>query len=212
MRSVGVGALFVVGDCDAVLAQSRPLILDPLHGHPRDRRAAEAGADGTHSVRERAPTTRHDPRRAARYAVRSERGLREDNQDAAFASARLLVVGDGMGGHAAGEVASSLMVDALAHLGDVSIEEEHLLTALREATDRGNEHIAQHTIRHPATAGMGTTLTAAALRGRRLGLVHVGDTRAYRDRAPVQSPPRHQRRRSSTRCERTGFLLVRADF
>ena len=52
-----------------------------------------------------------------RYAARSDRGLvRANNEDSVYAGARLLALADGMGGHAAGEVASQLVIAALAHL------------------------------------------------------------------------------------------------
>ena len=54
-----------------------------------------------------------------RYAARSDRGLvRANNEDSVYAGARLLALADGMGGHAAGEVASQLVIAALAHLDD----------------------------------------------------------------------------------------------
>src|ERR1700753_655472 len=54
-----------------------------------------------------------------RYAVRSDRGLvRTNNEDSVYAGPRLLAIADGMGGHAAGEVASQLVIAALAHLDD----------------------------------------------------------------------------------------------
>src|SRR5919205_1222616 len=92
---------------------------------------------------------------ALRFAARSDRGLiRGNNQDSVYAGPRLLAVADGMGGHAAGDVASKVVIAALEHLGEV----------IRES---------------PQLEGMGTTLTAILFAGGRLALCHVGDSRAY---------------------------------
>ena len=113
------------------------------------------------------------------YAVRSERGpTRENNEDAAFAGPRLLALADGMGGHAAGEVASALVIADLAPLNDRPPGDD-LLGDLRCATLRGNAAIARHVTDHPELNGMGTTLTALLFAGDVLGLVHVGDSRGY---------------------------------
>ncbi len=113
------------------------------------------------------------------YSVRSERGLtRENNEDAAFAGPRLLALADGMGGAAAGEVASSLVIAELAPLNDRPPGDD-LLGELRSATLRGNAAIARHIADHPDRNGMGTTLTALLFGGDTVGLVHVGDSRGY---------------------------------
>src|SRR5919106_222504 len=71
---------------------------------------------------------------ALRYAVRSDRGLmRTNNEDSVYAGPRLLALADGMGGHAAGEVASNVVISALAHL-DEDRPIDALLTTLRDAT------------------------------------------------------------------------------
>ncbi|MGW5151250.1 PP2C family protein-serine/threonine phosphatase [Rhodococcus koreensis] len=114
-----------------------------------------------------------------RYAARSDRGLvRSNNEDSVYAGARLLALADGMGGHAAGEVASQLMIAALAHLDDDEPGED-LLGKLEAATREGNDTIADHVEEDPELDGMGTTLTAILFSGNKLGLVHIGDSRAY---------------------------------
>ncbi|MFD4467041.1 PP2C family protein-serine/threonine phosphatase [Rhodococcus sp. NPDC058505] len=123
-----------------------------------------------------------------RYAARSDRGLvRSNNEDSVYAGARLLALADGMGGHAAGEVASQLMIAALAHLDDDEPGDD-LLGKLEAATRHGNAAIAEQVEEEPELDGMGTTLTAILFAGSKLGLVHIGDSRAYllRDDALTQ--------------------------
>ncbi|MDT4996898.1 MAG: family protein phosphatase, partial [Pseudonocardiales bacterium] len=114
-----------------------------------------------------------------RYAVRSDLGLvRGNNEDSVYAGPRLLAIADGMGGHAAGEVASKIAIGSLQDLDeDRSIDD--LMAALREAVAVGNEQIAGAGARSPELEGMGTTLTALRFTARQVGLVHVGDSRAY---------------------------------
>ena len=114
-----------------------------------------------------------------RYAARSDRGLvRANNEDSVYAGARLLALADGMGGHAAGEVASQLVIAALAHLDDDEPGGD-LLSKLDGAVSEGNSAIAAHVEADPELEGMGTTLTAILFDGNRLGLVHIGDSRGY---------------------------------
>jgi PPM family protein phosphatase len=114
-----------------------------------------------------------------RYAARSDRGLvRANNEDSVYAGARLLALADGMGGHAAGEVASQLVIAALAHLDDDEPGGD-LLSKLAAAVREGNSAIADHVDADPELDGMGTTLTAILFAGNRLGLVHIGDSRGY---------------------------------
>ena len=114
-----------------------------------------------------------------RYGVRSDIGLhREDNEDAAYAGARLLAVADGMGGHAAGEVASAAVIEALRPL-DIQVPAGELLNALDHAVRRANTALRDMVQANPALDGMGTTLTALLWSGSQLGLVHIGDSRAY---------------------------------
>src|SRR4051812_1442572 len=114
-----------------------------------------------------------------RYAARSDRGLiRGNNQDSVYAGPRLLAVADGMGGHAAGDVASKVVIAAMEHLDDDAPSGD-MLQALREAVFDGSEHLREYIRERPQLEGMGTTLTAILFAGGRLGLCHVGDSRAY---------------------------------
>ncbi|TDC89200.1 serine/threonine-protein phosphatase [Saccharopolyspora aridisoli] len=113
------------------------------------------------------------------YAARSDRGLvRSNNQDSVYAGPRLLALADGMGGHAAGEVASKVVIAALAPLDDDEPGDD-LLGQLRGAVLDGNSAIAELVANDPELDGMGTTLTAVLFAGSKLGLVHIGDSRAY---------------------------------
>lgn len=119
------------------------------------------------------------------YAACSDRGLvRNNNEDSGYAGPRLLALADGMGGHAAGEVASGFVIDALKPLDTPLIEDpeyfERLETLLATAMDEGNQHIAMHVQENPTLAGMGCTLTSLLFRGSEVGLCHVGDSRGYR--------------------------------
>jgi protein phosphatase len=114
-----------------------------------------------------------------RYSARSDRGLvRQSNQDSVYAGPRLLALADGMGGHAAGEVASKLVISALAPLDDDKPGDD-LIAELAAATAEANARITEHVAEQPDLEGMGTTLTAILFAGKRLGMVHVGDSRAY---------------------------------
>ena len=114
-----------------------------------------------------------------RYAARSDRGLvRANNEDSVYAGPRLLALADGMGGHAAGEVASQLVIAALAQL-DNDDPGGDLLGKLDRAVRVGNSAIGEQVEQDPDLDGMGTTLTAILFAGDRLGLVHIGDSRGY---------------------------------
>jgi protein phosphatase len=118
-----------------------------------------------------------------RYAARSDVGhLREGNEDSGYASSHLLVVADGMGGAAAGEVASSVAVAAMATL-DEDGPTGDLLDAFATTVSRIESQLAGLVDAEPRLRGMGTTLTAVLRDDSRLGLVHVGDSRGYLLRA-----------------------------
>jgi serine/threonine protein phosphatase PrpC len=126
-----------------------------------------------------------------RYAVRSDRGLvRTNNEDSVYAGPRLLAIADGMGGHAAGEVASKIVISTLEEL-DEDRPIGDLLTALRETVKRANDEIADQVTADDALNGMGTTLTALRFSNGQVGLAHVGDSRAYLMRAHQLSQITH---------------------
>src|SRR6202034_12564 len=115
------------------------------------------------------------PALAIRYAVRTDIGLhRDDNEDSAYAGSRLLAVADGMGGHAAGEVASAAVIDALRPL-DTQVPAGELLNALDHAVRQASSMLRDLAAGDPSKHGMGTTLTAMLWSGSQLGLVHIGD-------------------------------------
>ncbi|MFI6847198.1 protein phosphatase 2C domain-containing protein [Kitasatospora sp. NBC_00085] len=128
-----------------------------------------------------------------RFAAGSHKGLiREGNEDSGYAGPRLLAVADGMGGAAAGEVASSEVLGSIVRL-DEDVPGADLLTLLGEAVQGANDRLRQMVEEDPQLEGMGCTLTAMLWTGQRMGLVHVGDSRAYllRDGSLVQITQDH---------------------
>lgn len=121
-----------------------------------------------------------------RYAARSHVGLiRDGNEDSGYAGPRLLVVADGMGGQAAGELASSVVVQTIAQL-DPPAPAQPVGDPVRALAERINEaHERLHTIitDNPQLEGMGTTLTAFLFSDNDVAFAHIGDSRAYRLRA-----------------------------
>jgi serine/threonine protein phosphatase PrpC len=117
---------------------------------------------------------------ALRYSVRSDVGLlREGNEDSAYAGPHLLAIADGMGGHAAGEVASSVAISALADLDRDDVPGDHLLDALAAAVAAANSTLHEMSVEDPSVEGMGTTLTALLWSGGTIAICHIGDSRAY---------------------------------
>ena len=120
---------------------------------------------------------------ALRVVSHSEIGLvRKNNQDSGYTSQHLLVVADGMGGAAAGDLASAVAVDTLMHV-DESATGSAMLDVMSDAVDEANDRIADLIADDVSLDGMGTTVTAALFDGAALGLVHIGDSRAYLLRA-----------------------------
>jgi protein phosphatase len=106
--------------------------------------------------------------------------VRSVNQDLAVETSTLFAVADGMGGHAGGEVAARLAVDALS----VAFGRQPTGAGLSQAVTEANTVVFQHSQENPELRGMGTTLTALSLVNEGgqdvLALVNVGDSRSYR--------------------------------
>ncbi|WP_456786181.1 Stp1/IreP family PP2C-type Ser/Thr phosphatase [Cellulomonas sp. P5_C5] len=117
---------------------------------------------------------------ALRYAARSDVGLvRSNNQDSAYAGPHLLMVADGMGGHAGGDVASSVAVAAFAPLDGESHGPDDALDQLETALADARDEIIARSDADPELSGMGTTVLAILRAGNKLAMVHLGDSRGY---------------------------------
>ncbi len=123
-------------------------------------------------------TSTTEPNLRLRYAALSDVGrVRKDNQDSGFASENLLVVADGVGGAARGDVASSTAVQILRRLD--APPEGDPLQAMAGAIHRAHDRIAELVDEDPELEGTSTTVTAALFDGSRVAVGHVGDSRGY---------------------------------
>lgn len=108
--------------------------------------------------------------------------IRANNQDSGYAGEHLFIVADGMGGHAGGDVASALAIQAIATtdraFGSVEEAEQTLSAALLEA----NQELAETVFEHPELTGMGTTVSGMIRVGDKVVIAHIGDSRIYRFR------------------------------
>lgn len=119
---------------------------------------------------------------ALRYVAHSEIGLvRKNNQDSAYVSPTMLVVADGMGGAAAGDLASAIAVRELKDADSTRTGEE-MLDVLADAIDAAGAAISELTDADPSLDGMGSTVCGVMFDGAQLGLANIGDSRAYRYR------------------------------
>jgi serine/threonine protein phosphatase PrpC len=112
--------------------------------------------------------------------------VREGNEDSAITCANLIAVADGMGGHAGGEVASAIAINALSQLQPVLVDEK-IDNDSREdlflnVTHEIDQVIQEKSKAQPDLAGMGTTLTALSIFDKNIELLHIGDSRCYRYR------------------------------
>jgi serine/threonine protein phosphatase PrpC len=112
-------------------------------------------------------------------AAASDTGLvRKNNEDAAYSGSWLYAAADGMGGHAAGEVASAAVIESLRR-HDTEIDRDALLESLGRAVTEANAKVARAAAEDAARRGMGTTLTAMLWSGNRFALANIGDSRAF---------------------------------
>ena len=101
--------------------------------------------------------------------------VRDHNEDSLVVAPPLFAVADGMGGHAAGEVASEIAVNVLAELAPKDLDG----AVLEHAVEEANREIIRAARDGRGRDGMGTTLTACMLENERLVIAQVGDSRAY---------------------------------
>jgi serine/threonine protein phosphatase PrpC len=118
-------------------------------------------------------------------SARSAIGLvRQGNEDSGLVSPQLIAVADGMGGHAAGEVASRIAVEVLQSLVpamvSLDIDEDSVEDLLMHSLHSIDSEISLVTNEEIEKRGMGTTLTALLIRDKYISLLHVGDSRCYR--------------------------------
>ncbi len=118
---------------------------------------------------------------ALRYAARSDLGLgpKARNEDSGYAGPNLLVLADGMGGHAAGDVASSMIVGELAPLDNEDVGADQAITVLERALHRANTRLREAMHENAELAGMGSTTIVLLRTGNKVAMAHIGDSRAF---------------------------------
>ena len=115
-----------------------------------------------------------------RCAARSDVGfVRSNNQDSGYAGPNLLVLADGMGGPAGGDIASSVAIAHLVPLDSDSYPADKMLPLLREALMDAHDELSDRSRRDKDLEGLGTTCIALMRSGNKLAMVHIGDSRAY---------------------------------
>lgn len=109
--------------------------------------------------------------------------VRNNNQDAYYADYPLFIVADGMGGHKAGEVASSMAVDIIkSNFIDDPVDlscDDNIINRIKSSIYKANEEIYNSSMEDKEYSGMGTTVTLAYVIGSKIFIGHVGDSRAY---------------------------------
>lgn len=127
-----------------------------------------------------------------KVAAHSEIGLvRSNNQDSAYVSPTMIAVADGMGGAAAGDLASAVAVRELRRADEANrpdgqgqrLTGEQMLEALGGALTKANDTLADLVVSDRSLEGMGTTVCGAMFSGSQYGIAHIGDSRGYLLRA-----------------------------
>ena len=117
-----------------------------------------------------------NPRTKQSWAALSDIGrVRTHNEDSVLAQPPLFVVADGLGGHEAGEVASSIAIETLRDHAPRRPDAKALARAVKAA----NREVIRSAREGYGKQGMGTTMTAAIVEGLNIAIAHVGDSRAY---------------------------------
>src|SRR3954467_6027953 len=113
---------------------------------------------------------------ALRYAARSDLGLgpKSRNEDSGYAGPNLLVLADGMGGHAAGDVASSMIVGELAPLAEADVTADQAIPVLAEALHSATARLTKAMHENSDVAGMGSTTIVMLRTGHKLAIVRIG--------------------------------------
>ena len=156
----------------------------------------------------------------------SDTGLaRKKNEDAFYIHHPLLIVADGMGGAAAGEIASSIAIEAVSSslsdevetlqamsLPDANTSDKEITAAVRKAILKADTDIKERTQQNPELKGMGTTIVVCLHLGDRLLIGHVGDSRAYMltQNSTSESPVRKSTQFNST-AETAVLQAISAD-
>lgn len=113
--------------------------------------------------------------------------VRQRNEDAYHVGDHLVAVADGLGGHVAGDIASTVVIDAIRGF-DRQVPPEQLVDAAADAVDASNRALRTQIDADPSLAGMGTTLVAMLWSGTTVAAVNVGDSRIYRHRKGRTEP------------------------
>ena len=115
------------------------------------------------------------------YAALSDIGkIRQSNQDSGYAGPNLLILADGMGGPAGGDIASSIAIDHVRGLDSVAENPDVALDSLRAALGQAHQELCERSTQDPALTGFGTTCIAIRRSEDALTMTHIGDSRAYR--------------------------------